>query len=49
MSGPWDHTMKKWAGVAPQDFVSWLLGDAVYKRAREGVAFITLCAWFVNV
>ncbi len=32
MSGPWDTTMKKWVGEAPQDFVSWLLRDAVYER-----------------
>ncbi len=32
MSGSWDTTMKKWAGEAPQDFVSWLLHGALFEQ-----------------
>lgn len=31
MPGPWDSAMKRWVGEAPQDFVSWLLHDAVFE------------------
>lgn len=60
MSGPWDMMIKRWVEEAPQDFVSWLLHDAIFEHEAQSelqntkvdrgrVARITPRAWIARV